>query len=277
MARRESPSSLDNHFMSHTHTHEAQPAGASGSQSASTRSTRRRWPWVISGVAVVVLLTVALLWAESRHGELTSLRQDKAWGLSVEIEYAPLRPTTVTGGYLQTDAGGDDGGLYDPSADDDVPPEQVSAQIGHPVSLSFGFVPTCDGGPIDDDGTLTIQTSSGDRTSSIALPELAAEVAQWCGGGVALHLSSAKADSRGGNVEAVYRVVSPREVVITVASPGWRAEALTVTAGEAAYITVGSAAGCSDNLSRLALTATYPDGTEQRVHASAPGSEVCES
>ncbi len=140
---------------------------------------RRRWRWLLVAVVLLFALIIGWAWQQSREAELTSLAWDRAWGVRVEADFAPVLPITVTGATLTTDAGGGVGYLWDTSSAAEMPPDQMRIHWGRPASLSFTFVPTCEG-PVDDEGVITLQTANGERRVSVDLPRLSDAVKGWC-------------------------------------------------------------------------------------------------
>jgi len=244
---------------------------------APSTDASRRGRIIVLILLALVLIGSGLWWVISRAGsvDVVDVRPIGALGVSVEVDYAPLLPTTVTGGRVFTDAGSADGSLYDNSTDDDVPPQSVEVRLGRSVSLSFVFVPDCRVSTTSSEATITVQTSSGDRVIESEVAGLGESIHRWCNSHVWFDPTSATRD--GQELGTTYRVSTPTRdpVRVSVRDGVYKARPIIVSPGDQPVSwEITTDGGCDQDADVVAVL-TYSDGRQGTVRLPSFGNGVC--
>jgi hypothetical protein len=228
----------------------------------------------------VALLTIVVLgsagwWTVHRqsHVDVVLTGASPARGISLEADYAPALPATITAASIETDAG--KASLYDNSADSDAPPATVAVGIGRSISISGTITPDCTVAHPSDAVTVIMITSAGTRTMNAEVEGLKQAINRICTGPVQVTLTQAHRD--GHVVSGTYDTAPTDDrVTLSVQNPKFTAEPLVlVPGGNQVQWTVTTEQGCSVASRPVMAVATYADGRQVPVRLSAPGLGVC--
>jgi hypothetical protein len=237
----------------------------------------RRGRIIVLTLLGLVLVGSGVWWVfnSGRTVNVTSVESVGAQGVYLEIEYAPVLPTTVTGAEIMTGSGSGAGSLYDNAVDSDAPPSSVAVRLGHSVSVNVDFVPDCSVSTASDQVTVILQTSGGDRQIETEAPALAETVQRWCNGPVRFEAISSMRDA--GVVGVSYLVSTPTTdpVRVFIRGTGFEAAPMVVEPrASAVEWQVTSDAGCDSTLRPVAVV-DYADGTRDAVRLASLRAQVC--
>ena len=234
-------------------------------------------------VIVFILLTAAVLvgtaaWVlhHQTSVDIVVSGASPARGITLEAEYAPALPATITGASITTDAGTTtEASLYDNSTDSDAPPSSVAVRIGRSVSIYVSITPDCRVQNPSDQVTVKVETTAGERTLHAAVDGFGQAFRRICTGPVQLALSQAHRD--GDLVTGTY-VTAPigERVTLSLRGTGFTADPIVLEPGSSqVQWTISTVKGCSVATEAVLAIATYDSGRQAPVHMAAPGRQVC--
>ncbi len=237
----------------------------------------RRGRIIVLTLLALVLIGSGMWWVfSSGHSvSVTAVESLGAEGVYLQIEYAPVLPTTVTGAELRTDSGTVAGSLDDDAIDSDAPPSAVAVRLGHSVSVNVDFVPDCSVTAALDQVNVILQTSGGERQIDVDAPALAETVQRWCNG--AVRFEAIRSTRDGGAVGVSYLVSTPTTdpVRVSVRGGDYAATPIVVEPGApAVQWQVMSDAGCANAANPVAVV-TYADGRKEAIRLVSLRGQVC--